>query len=184
MLGSLFRLGAAVTLCLALADCASTGSGDFYSESDLGVASLNGAHVETPPTPLQCVPFARARSGLSLYGDAGTWWAKSEGLYARSAVPTLGSVMVLTGYAGPGRAHLAVVASIVSDRQITVDHANWLDDGAIYRGDPVVDVSPENDWSEVRVYNLRSSSWGTRTYLVQGFIGPGADTDRDRVAQR
>jgi hypothetical protein len=181
MVGTLLRLGAAVTLCLALADCASTNSGDFYSDNDL--AGLKGARVETPDTPLQCVPYARTRSGLSIFGDAGTWWAKSEGLYARSAAPTLGSVMVLTGYAGPGRAHLAVVASIVSDREITVDHANWLDDGAIYRGDPVVDVSPENDWSEVRVYNLRNLSWGTRTYLVQGFIGPGPDGESPRVAQ-
>jgi len=183
MVGSLIRLTAAVSLAFALADCASTNRGGFYSENDVATSSLRGARIETPAAPLQCVPYARARSGLTIYGDAGTWWAKSEGLYARGPAPSLGSVMVLTGYAGPGRAHLAVVAGLVSDREITVDHANWLDDGAIYRDDPVVDVSPDNDWSEVRVFNPRTASWGIRTYLVQGFIGPGADSDHARIAQ-
>jgi len=35
-----------------------------------------------------------------------------------------------------------------------------------------VDVSPDNDWSQVRVFNERTGSWGVKTYLVQGFIGP------------
>jgi len=179
MVGSLIRLAVAVSLSLALADCAST-NGTY---SDLPTAALRGARVETPATPLQCVPYARARSGLSIYGDAGTWWAKSEGSYTHGSMPSRGSVMVLTGYAGPGRAHLAVVTTLVSDREITVDHANWLDDGAIYRSDPVVDVSSDNDWSEVRVYNPRTGSWGTRTYLVQGFIGPASDGGEARVAQ-
>ena len=50
---------------------------------------------------------------------------------------------------------------------------NWLDDGAIYVNDPVMDVSADNDWSQVKVWNIRSGSWGTRVYMVQGFIGPG-----------
>ncbi len=184
MVGSRIRLAAAVCLCFALADCASTDTGTLYGDSGASTPNrLRGPRVETPGVPLQCVPYARARSGISIYGDAGTWWAKSAGLYARGATPSLGSVMVLTGYAGPGRAHVAVVAHLVSGREITVDHANWLDDGAIYRDDPVVDVSADNDWSEVRVFNPRTSSWGTRTYLVQGFIGPDADGDRARVAQ-
>ncbi|MBU6372483.1 MAG: hypothetical protein KJS97_07095 [Alphaproteobacteria bacterium] len=28
-----------------------------------------------PPKPLQCVPYARERSGIDIYGDAVTWWA-------------------------------------------------------------------------------------------------------------
>jgi surface antigen len=178
MVGSLTRLAAAVSLSLALAACASTDN--FYNPNQ--IAPVAGAQVERPGTPLQCVPYARTRSGVALRGDAGTWWQQAEGKYARGSTPILGSVMVLTGYAGPGRAHVAVVASEVSDREITIDHANWLDDGAIYRGDPVVDVSPDNDWSEVRVFNPRTRAWGVRTYLVQGFIGPGPDGDDQRVA--
>jgi hypothetical protein len=179
MVGSLFRLAAAVSFSLALAACASTGS---VPSSPEGTAPVHGARVETPSKPLECVPYARARSGIGIYGDAGVWWTKSEGRYTHGSTPLLGSVMVLTGYAGPGRAHLAVVASQVTDREITVDHANWLDDGAIYRNDPVVDVSQDNDWSEVRIYNPRIKSWGIRTYVVQGFIGPGPDSDNQRVA--
>ena len=68
--------------------------------------------------------------------------------------------MVLTGYAGPDRAHVAVVRDVVSPREIRVDHANWLNDGSIYLNDPVVDVSPDNDWSQVRVWNIKTGAWG------------------------
>jgi surface antigen len=120
---------------------------------------------------------------VNLFGDAGSWWDQAAGHYARSSEPSLGSVLVLTGYAGPHRGHLAVVIAMDSPRQIRVDHANWFNDGRIYRDDPVVDVSPDNDWSEVRVWNARDNVLGARTYLVRGFIGPGSDDDR-RVASR
>ena len=88
--------------------------------------------------------------------------------------------MVLFNYAGPNRGHVAVVRALVDTRTIKVDHANWLDDGAIYTDDPVRDVSAANDWSQVRVFNLRTGAWGSRIYPVQGFIGPGPDnSDRD-----
>ena len=51
------------------------------------------------------------------------------------------SLMVLAGYAGPSRGHVAVVRRAVGPREIRVDHANWLDDGAVYVNDPVADVS-------------------------------------------
>jgi hypothetical protein len=72
----------------------------------------------------------------------------------------------------------------VDAREIRIDHANWLDDGAIYVGDPVRDVSPDNDWSEVRVFNLKTRAWGGRIYAVQGFIGPdGADPQAMHLAR-
>jgi hypothetical protein len=76
---------------------------------------------------------------------------------------------------------VAVVTAVDSLREIRIDHANWLDDGLIYRDDPVIDVSPDNDWSQVRVWNTRASVLGTRTYVVRGFIGPGRLED-ERVA--
>lgn len=174
------RLAAALSLSLALAACAS----ETPLENSELPAPVRGARIEAPPAPLQCVPYARSRSGVAIYGDAGTWWDKADGKYSRGSEPLLGAVMVLTGYAGPGRAHVAVVAKLVSDREITIDHANWLDDGQIYRDDPVVDVSPDNDWSEVRVFNPRTQGWGVRTYLVKGFIGPAPEFDSQRVAMR
>lgn len=172
MVGSLKRLAAAAIFASALAGCAETPavrlSGGGYGERP-----SYGAGIETPQTPNQCVPYARARSGVAIHGDANTWWAKADGRYERGTSPLLGSVMVLTGYARDGRNHLAVVSSLVSDREIRVDHANWLNDGNIYIDDPVIDVSPDNDWSEVRVWNARARSWGTKVYIVEGFIGPG-----------
>ena len=109
---------------------------------------------------------------MNLRGDAYTWWDKAAGLYARAGTPSQGAVLVLNGYA-KHRAHVAVVRRLISPREIRIDHANWLDDGAVYVNDPVIDVSDANDWSEVKVWNIRSGSWGTRTYRVQGFIGPG-----------
>jgi surface antigen len=137
--------------------------------------------IETPGKPLQCVPYARARSGVKIHGDAAGWWALAAGKYVRSSEPTIGSVMVLTGYAGPNRGHVAVVVALDSPRQIRVDHANWLDDGRIYRNDPVIDVSPDNDWSAVRVWDTRDNVLGARTYAVRGFIGPDREGDQ-RVA--
>jgi hypothetical protein len=90
--------------------------------------------------------------------------------------------MVLDRYAGPRRAHLAYVREIVSPRQIVVDHANWLDRGDIHVGDAVEDVSADNDWSEVRVFNLATGAWGGHGYHVRGFIGPATEPAPMRVA--
>src|ERR1700761_5712548 len=91
------------------------------------------------------------------------------------SAPQPGAVMVLSGYAGPDRGHVAVVERIVSAREIRIDHANWLDDGSVYLNDPVTDVSAGNDWSVIRVWNIKDGNWGAKVYPVKGFIGP-ADT--------
>ncbi len=122
---------------------------------------------------LQCVPYARLHSAVKLQGDAWLWWDRADGRYEKHARPRAGAVMVLSGYAGPQRGHLAVVRSVVSPRVIHVDHANWFNDGAIHVANPVADVSSANDWSVVRVWNMRTGAWGGRAYPVQGFIGPG-----------
>jgi hypothetical protein len=168
MARGLRQIGRACTLALGLAACA--------SEDNLSPPSSQVGEVTSPDHPLQCVPYARQISGVNLWGDAYTWWNKAAGKFERSSQPKSGAVMVLNGYAGPNRAHLAVVRDVVSNREIKVDHANWLDDGAIYVDDPVVDVSADNDWSQVRVWNIRAAAWGSRIYPVQGFIGPGPDT--------
>ena len=43
---------------------------------------------------------------------------------------------------------------------------------------PVEDVSSGNDWSMVRIYNLKTGGWGAKLYPVQGFIGGGSSEDR------
>lgn len=175
------RAATAIFCALGAAGCATSGDDEFRL-GQLGAPAAEGTHVETPARPLECVPYARARSGVALFGDAGTWWAKADGRYTKRQAPRLGSVIVLTGYARPGRGHVGVVSALVSTREIRLDHANWLGDGAIYVGDPVADVSLENDWSEVRVWNPHTAAWGQKTYLVEGFIGPDRAEDLERVA--
>jgi len=181
MVGSFLRFAAAAAFSFSLVACASAPVDDYYAyapkqrshRAAATPATTARTGISDPSKPLQCVPYARAHSGVNIFGDAYTWWEKSQGVYPHSQDPKLRSVMMLTGYAGPNRAHLAVVSSVISSREIRIDHANWFNDGAIYLDDPVRDVSADNDWSEVRVWNIRSQSWGTRTYLVRGFIGPG-----------
>jgi hypothetical protein len=166
---------------LGLAGCA----GDVMDYGENPMPREHGhAMVENDGhKPLQCVPYARAHSDIKIYGDAYTWWDQAAGKYARGSEPLPGAVMVLNNYAGDNRGHVAVVKRQVSAREIRVDHANWLDDGSIYVNDPVEDVSSDNDWSMVRVYNLKSGGWGGKIYPVQGFIGGKSGERPDLVAQ-
>ncbi|MCC6919820.1 MAG: CHAP domain-containing protein [Alphaproteobacteria bacterium] len=144
---------------LSLAACGSTG--DYGSP-----------RVVSRDKGIQCVPFARAESGVDLYGDANTWWDKARGKYERETAPEEGAVMVLKGYKRSDRGHVAVVKAVVDDREIVIDHANWLNDGKIYLDQPVRDVSEGNDWSEVRVWYAPGAQYGARIYDVEGFILP------------
>ncbi|MBV9548593.1 MAG: CHAP domain-containing protein [Alphaproteobacteria bacterium] len=143
-------------------------------------------HVEINPGQalLQCVPYAREHSAIKISGDAWTWWSQAAGKYERGQNPAQGTVMVLFNYAGPQRGHVAVVRRVVSSREIRIDHANWLDDGAIYVNDPVVDVSAANDWSEVKVWNIKTGGWGIKVYPVQGFIGAGSSAGEQEASPR
>ena len=118
------------------------------------------------------MPFARNQSGVQIWGDAVTWWGQADGHYVRSAHPAEGSVLVTKGYNDPTRGHVSVVSAIVSDRLIRVDHANWLGGGETSLNVPVLDVSPNNDWSEVRVWHVPGAHWGGRVYNAHGFIHP------------
>lgn len=186
MLESFRRLAAIAALSLSLAACASAPPPAHDSDDGPGYGRGDpSARIEYPAHKLQCVPFARRLTGIPIHGNAWTWWHQAAGRYPRGDAPIPGAIAVLDGYAGPHRAHLAVVRAIVSSRVIRVDHANWLDHGNIYLDDPVMDVSPGHDWSEVRVYNLATRAWGGHTYHVRGFIGPNdGAADAPRLAER
>lgn len=180
MLEHFRRLAAVAALSLTAAACASAPSPSSYADySAMPRYGHTGpsARIEYPVHKLQCVPYARRLAGIPIHGDAWTWWRQAAGHYPRGYDPIPGAIAVLDGYAGPHRAHLAVVRTIVSSREIRVDHANWLDHGNIHLDDPVMDVSPDNDWSEVRVFNLATHAWGGHTYHVRGFIGPNDGSD-------
>ena len=117
---------------------------------------------------LQCVPFARENTGIELTGNAVTWWDNAAGVYERGARPEVGSVL---NFRATGRMHLghvAVVSNVINSRNVQIDHANWSGRGVITRNVTVVDVSPGNDWSAVRVA-LADGDFGN-VYPTYGFI--------------
>lgn len=121
---------------------------------------------------LQCVPYARAQSGIQIRGDAWSWWPAAKGKYRRGAHPHAGAVMVFSRSKRLKRGHLAYVRAVISPREIIVSQANWLNRGKIHEDIPVRDVSANNDWSLVRVWYVPGGVLGKGRYAVSGFIYP------------
>jgi hypothetical protein len=142
----------------------------------LPAAVATAPSVETPLRRLFCVEYARMRSGLSVFGDARHWWERAKNLYARLPHPVEEAVMVFSGSKRLKRGHVAVVTDIINPRQIIVDQANWQNKGEIDHATPVLDVSAANDWSQVRVWDMRSNGFGAHVYAISGFIAKGMTT--------
>ena len=119
---------------------------------------------------LQCVPYARAQSGIDIRGNALTWWGQAEGRYNRGQEPRVGAVMAFRPTRAMPIGHVAVVAEVVDSRHIYLNHANWSGPGRIETRALAVDVSDEGDWSEVRVWYAPQGSLGVRANPVFGFI--------------
>jgi hypothetical protein len=139
------------------------------------VAEDKSAMVETPSIirparHVYCVEFARLASGIALFGDAKTWWDQARAQYAQLTNPAPGAVMVFASRRNMRAGHVAVVKKMITSREVLVDHANWGRDGRIYINAPVVDVSPRNDWSMVKVWNTQANKMGTTAYSLKGFI--------------
>lgn len=128
---------------------------------------------------LQCVPFARAASGIQIKGNAANWWDAASGVYARGQAPEAGSVLNFRATRSMRLGHVAVVTQVVSAREVIIDHANWAGPGAnkggIARGMSVIDVSPDNSWTQVRVALGNQGSYGS-FYPTYGFIYDRPDT--------
>jgi hypothetical protein len=67
--------------------------------------------------------------------------------------------------------HLAVVTALTSKREIKVTQSNWLPH-RIETDQPVIDVSENNDWTEVRVWYEPVHAMGATIYPTYGFILP------------
>lgn len=119
---------------------------------------------------LQCVPYARVVSGVTLYGDAWTWWAQAAGHYDRGHVPRKGAVLAFQPYGPMQLGHVAVVSAVLSDREVLIRHANWSTPGAIEEDVRAIDVSEEGDWSAVRVWHTPTGQMGARINPTYGFI--------------
>ena len=118
---------------------------------------------------LQCVTFARNDSGIELVGNANTWWDSAAGIYQRGTMPEPGSVLNFRANRAMRMGHVAVVNEVIDGRTVIIDHANWANRGSVSRGVSVVDVSPGNDWSAVRVGLGHSGDYGS-IYPTYGFI--------------
>lgn len=131
----------------------------------------NGAELDAY---LQCVPYAREVSGIQLYGDAYTWWDQAQGRYATGQAPRVGAVMAFRQTRSMPLGHVATVSRILDSRRVLLDHANWspIDGrrGQIEKDVLAIDVSPANDWSEVRVWYAPLGAVGTTAWPVAGFI--------------
>ncbi|HEY7687058.1 MAG TPA: CHAP domain-containing protein [Dongiaceae bacterium] len=126
-----------------------------------------------PKGPLQCVPYARLTSGIPIRGDAWTWWGKAKGAYLRGNLPQIGAVLVFKKTSRLQRGHVSVVARIVGPREILVTHANWgstsASRGKVAHNVRVIDDSLRNDWTEIKVWNEYTGSFG-KSYPAYGFI--------------
>ena len=127
---------------------------------------------------LQCAPYARAQSGIAIHGNAGTWWGQAAGHYRRGAAPEVGAVLAFQPTRAMPIGHVAVVAAVVDDRHILLNHANWSGHGQIERSALAEDVSDNGDWSRVRVWYAPQHSLGLRTNPTFGFIYADAPAER------
>ena len=140
-------------------------------------ASNGRSHAAT----VECAPYARQVSGIQLYGDAADWWDEAAGRYGRSAAPSPGAVLVFRRSGRLPHGHVSVVARLRSEREITVTQANWVH-GRITEDQPVLDVSPDNDWTTVHVWWPPTSNMGLTDYPAAGFIRPERSLTHDRIA--
>lgn len=161
-----------VLLALGLAGCASKPAPKTTQQTAMATPGV--LHPPPPSTgDLQCVPVARAISGVDIRGDAHTWWGQAAGRYDRGARPEVGAVLSLRKTNRLRLGHVAVVVQLQEDpRRILVTHANWGGDsstrGVIHERQPVEDLSPNNDWTLVRFLNVRGT-FG-QPYPADGFI--------------
>lgn len=165
----------------------------LVAPADMALASASVGFERGPtavrelPPYLQCVPYARQLTGIQIYGDAHTWWDQAAGKYERGRQPRVGAVLAFRPHRNMQLGHVAAVSKVIDSRTVLLDHANWspIDGrrGQIERDVKAVDVSPGNDWSEVRVWYAPQGSLGTTEWPVHGFIyGTRAKLDRMQVA--
>jgi hypothetical protein len=137
-----------------------------------GACLAVGLIVPTKPSQAaNCALYARAETGVALYGSAGGWWDEAGGRYHRGHVPAVGSILVFKRTRQIPSGHVAVVARVINAREILVDHANWYH-GTVSHGMSVIDTSPAHDWTSVAVINPPSGTHG-RDYPTYGFVYPG-----------
>ena len=131
-------------------------------------------HYAGHSTYLWCVPYARRISHIDLVGDAFLWWAEASGRYARGSQPESGAILAFRAISQMPLGHVAVVSRVINNREVLVDQANWVHN-RITRNIRIVDVSPTNSWTDVRV-EKRDGKLGD-PYPTYGFIYDHSPSD-------
>lgn len=138
------------------------------------IDSISDRAEVSMPAYLQCVPYARQVSGIGIYGDAHTWWGQAEGRFAKGKTPRPGAVMAFKPHGNMRLGHVAAVSRVIDSRTVLIRHANWSPingrRGQIEDDVRAIDVSPDNDWSEVRVWFAPNQALGGTHWPVHGFI--------------
>ncbi|MBB3175102.1 surface antigen [Endobacter medicaginis] len=168
---------------IGLATLAATGAAEARSHHHAGHAHHRYASVHAHV--IQCVAFAKEASDVELRGNARDWWSRAAGVYERGHAPEEGSVLNFRPTGRMPLGHVAVVTQVVDSRTIQIDQSHWNSRG-ISRDVSVVDVSPNNDWSAVRVELGHQGTYGS-IYPTFGFIYPraaGPDDDSSDSAPR
>lgn len=142
----------------------------------VGLLALSPSPAMALNEDLQCVPYARAITGVEIYGDAHTWWDKAKGRYDRGEEPQVGAILSFKSHGSSRLGHISAVRAIIDKRTILVSHANWSringKRGHIEDDVQVVDVSKKNDWSQVKVWYQPIGALGGTIYPINGFIYP------------
>lgn len=145
--------------------------------------SFHGAGF-TGSGPINCVTFARSVSDINLQGNASGWWAKAADRYHRGSRPELGGILSFRATAGMPLGHVAMVSQVLNSRLIEIDHANWGNGrGRVDLAVPVEDISPNNDWTLVRVQATATGVFGSN-YPTDGFISNRASSRLLLVSNR
>ena len=162
------------SLATAALGLAGFGAAPAVRASSIDFESIDDAGADRLPGSLQCVPYARQVSGIQLRGDAWTWWDQADGHYARGNAPRVGAVMAFRPYGKMQLGHVAAVSRIIDSRTVLLRHANWSPingrRGQVEDDVMAVDASPNNDWSEVRVWFDPIKGLGSTRWPLAGFI--------------
>jgi len=134
---------------------------------------------------INCVQFIKKASTVALHGNAYEWWDHADGVYGRGTEPKPGAVMVFSKTRQLPFGHVALVKRQIDSRTVLIDHANWSriagHRGHVERSVRVVDVSENNDWSQVRVWYHSLADVGDTVYKLRGFVYPTASTSHTPV---
>ncbi|WP_375381304.1 CHAP domain-containing protein, partial [uncultured Sphingomonas sp.] len=102
------------------------------------------------------------------------WWGQARGRYERGVLPRVGAVIVFARNSRLPLGHVAVISHVVESRVVMLTHANWSrfngERGHAEQDVTLFDVSPRNDWTQVKVWFRDSEGLGSTIYPVYGFV--------------